>query len=175
MERKNGQERKPDGRKISKKLTPKQRRLVAKYANPNSDTYGNGTKSAIAAGYSERSAGQIGHEILKKPEIQREIERVLYESGATRELIGQVLKEGMNAHITRVFSPKDGELVYSKPLVDHPTRIKAAEVTGRLLGDFPTTHSIERRELLTIQQNIHISPPLPAKPATLEIEGELES
>ncbi|RID91195.1 terminase small subunit [Gemmobacter lutimaris] len=33
----------------------------------------NATQAAIRAGYSERTAGQIGYELLKKPEIQAEI------------------------------------------------------------------------------------------------------
>ncbi len=56
MSGKNGKPKKPDARKISKTLKPRQRKFVAHYADPTKDTFGNGTKSAIAAGYSERSA-----------------------------------------------------------------------------------------------------------------------
>lgn len=34
----------------------------------------NATRAAIVAGYSKKTAGSIGHEILKKPEIQERIE-----------------------------------------------------------------------------------------------------
>jgi len=48
-----------------KKLTEKQRLFVAEYCKDF-----NATQAAKRAGYSERTAGQTGHENLKKPEIQ---------------------------------------------------------------------------------------------------------
>ncbi len=47
-----------------KKLTPKQKRFVDEYLIDL-----NATQAAIRTGYSKRTAGQIGHELLKKPEI----------------------------------------------------------------------------------------------------------
>lgn len=38
-------------------------------------TYGNATRSAIEAGYSERTAHSIGHELKGKPHIRDAIER----------------------------------------------------------------------------------------------------
>lgn len=49
-------------------LTPKQERFVAEYLVDL-----NATQAAIRAGYSEDSAGSIGHENLTKPEIQEAI------------------------------------------------------------------------------------------------------
>jgi len=49
-------------------LTPKQRRFVNEYCVDE-----NATQAAIRAGYSENTAGQIGHENLKKPEIKAAI------------------------------------------------------------------------------------------------------
>lgn len=46
----------------------------------------NATQSAIRSGYSEDTAGSIGHELLKKPEIQAEIGR-LQEERAKRTQI----------------------------------------------------------------------------------------
>jgi phage terminase small subunit len=167
-------EKKPDGRKISRKLKPKHRKLIANYTDPTRETFGNGTKSAIAAGYSKTSARSTASEILTKPNVRREIERVLDEAGATREKVAQVLHKALEAKITRVFCPKDGELVYSEPLEDHPTQVRAAEVVGKLRGDFPTTHEQERVALLQIQQNILLVPPVKAKPEVIEIEGTVE-
>ncbi|MCH6554044.1 MAG: hypothetical protein IH793_07800 [Acidobacteria bacterium] len=56
MSGKNGKPKKPDARKISRKLKPRQRKFIANYTDPTKETFGNGTRSAIAAGYSERSA-----------------------------------------------------------------------------------------------------------------------
>ncbi|QTX33352.1 terminase small subunit [Aminithiophilus ramosus] len=45
------------------KLTAKRRAFVEAYA-------GNATEAALSAGYSPKTAHTIGHESLKKPEIQ---------------------------------------------------------------------------------------------------------
>ncbi|MGQ5719895.1 terminase small subunit [Pseudochrobactrum asaccharolyticum] len=49
-------------------LTPKQERFVSEYLIDL-----NATQAAIRAGYSERTAGQVGFENLKKPEIEKAI------------------------------------------------------------------------------------------------------
>ena len=49
-------------------LTPKQTRFVQEYLLDL-----NATQAAIRAGYSVKTAGSVGHEILKKPEIQAAI------------------------------------------------------------------------------------------------------
>jgi len=108
MSGKNRKPKKPDGRKISKRLNPRQRRFVAEFTNPESEAFGNQTKAAKLAGYSELSPGQAGHQLVKNTEVRREIERVLDEAGATREKVAQVLRSGLEAKITRVFCPKDG-------------------------------------------------------------------
>lgn len=51
-------------------LNPRQRRFAAEYLIDL-----NATQAAIRAGYSKKTAGQIGDENLKKPEIQAEIQR----------------------------------------------------------------------------------------------------
>ncbi len=50
-------------------LTQKQEIFAEEYAKNK----GNATKAALAAGYSEKTAGSIGNENLKKPEIQKRI------------------------------------------------------------------------------------------------------
>lgn len=67
-------------------LTPKQRRFVNEYCVDE-----NATQAAIRAMYSENSAGQIGHELLKKPEIQAAIaerqEELAIHAGITPEWV----------------------------------------------------------------------------------------
>lgn len=54
----------------------------------------NATQAAIRAGYSERTAGQIGYELLKKPEIQAEIEEGRKKAEERTEVtLDRVLKE----------------------------------------------------------------------------------
>ncbi len=168
-----GNENKPDGRKISRKLKPRQRKFIANYTDPTKETFSNGTKSAIAAGYSKTSARSTASEILTKPNVRREIERVLDEAGATREKVAQVLHNGLEAKTTRVFC-QDGQVIYSEPMEDHPTQVRAAEVVEKLRGDFPTTHEQERVALLQIQQTFNLVPPVDPVPEVIEIEGTVE-
>jgi phage terminase small subunit len=48
---------------VAKQLNPKQKRFCEEYLKDL-----NSSQAAIRAGYSEKTAGQIGHELLKKPE-----------------------------------------------------------------------------------------------------------
>lgn len=158
MSKSNGKEKKPDARKISKKLKPKHRKLIAHYTDPtNKDTFGNGKRSAIAAGYSETSAISTASEILTKPNVQREIERVMQAGGLTREKIVASLLDGLDAKQKKVFC-QDGKVIYSKPQKDHPTQVRAAEVAGKLYGDFPSNREQDRMAGLIFQQQIVIVP-----------------
>ena len=157
MSGKNRKPKKPDGRRISKRLNPRQRRFVVEFTNPESEAFGNQTKAAELAGYSELSPGQAGHQVVKNSEVQREIERVMQAEGLTREKVVQALRNGLEAKQTKVFC-QDGELIYSEPLEDHPTQVRAAEVAGKLRGDFPAHRTIERMELLRIQNTLIVVP-----------------
>ncbi len=158
MSGKNGKPKKPDARKISKRLKPKHRKLIAHYTDhTNKETFGNGGRSAIAAGYSETSAISTASAILAKPNVQREIERVMEAGGLTREKIVGALKNGLEAKQTKVFC-QDGEVIYSEPLPDHPTQVRAAEVAGKLYGDFPSGRQQDRIAALIFQQSIVVVP-----------------
>lgn len=67
-------------------MTPKQRQFVEEYLIDK-----NATQAAIRAGYSAKTAGQIGDENLKKPEIAKAVEeglaRLAEEAGVTQERI----------------------------------------------------------------------------------------
>ncbi len=56
----------------------------------------NASRAAKAAGYSDRSAGQIGHDNLKKPEIQKYLKQLMQERsgrvGVTADMVVQELK-----------------------------------------------------------------------------------
>ena len=100
---------------------------------------------------------QTGHDLVRNREGEREIEPALGEVGLTRKKIAQTPDRALDAKVTKVFC-NDGELIYSEPLEDHPTQVRAAEVAGELYGDFPTMRTIERWELLYLQQNIVVVP-----------------
>lgn len=59
---------------MAKKLTAKQKRFVEEYLIDL-----NATQAAIRAGYSVESAGDIGSENLKKPDIRAHVEKALAE------------------------------------------------------------------------------------------------
>lgn len=61
-------------------LTPKQQRFVEEYC-----TDFNATQAAIRAGYSERTAAEIGHENLKKPQIAEAVRARLDSLAMTAE------------------------------------------------------------------------------------------
>lgn len=73
----------------------------------------NATQAAIRAGYSEKTAGAIGHENLKKPEIQEAIAVAMKErSDRTRITADRVLQEVARLaffDIRKAFNP-DGSL-----------------------------------------------------------------
>ncbi len=158
MSGKNKKPKKPDGRKISKRLNLRQRRFIAEFTNPESEAFGNATKSAVASGYSPQRAMQTGHDLVRNREVEREIDRVMDELGATVQHGITRLKEGMDAKEVKVFHTKDGEIIYSKPLVALQERRLATEQMFRLRGLFPTSHIIDRRELINLQQNIIVVP-----------------
>lgn len=69
-----------DAKPKKRKLTDRRRLFVDAYL-----TTWNATLAAKSAGYSQKTAGQIGHELLKNPEIREEIERRLSDHAMTAE------------------------------------------------------------------------------------------
>lgn len=63
------------------KLTPKQAAFCAEYLIDL-----NATQAAIRAGYSAKTAGQMGDENLRKPEIQAEVSRLMADRGQKNEI-----------------------------------------------------------------------------------------
>lgn len=139
-----------------RKLTTKEAAFVAHYLG---DAKFNGTKAAILAGYSERSAYSIASENLKKPEI---IARVRDEL-ATRAMPA----EAVLAELTDVATAEWREFVTilswdeeGKPLqvkMDMSAKIKSLELLGKhhqLFSDnLNVTGGIEVREYVGIPED----------------------
>ena len=66
--------------------TPKQESFCVHYTTIGAETFSNGTKSAIAAGYSENSAYSQASAMLKNPKIQQRIKE-LHSENMSRNLI----------------------------------------------------------------------------------------
>lgn len=90
-------------------MTKKQKRFVEEYLIDL-----NATQAAIRAGYSPDTAGSIGSENLKKPEIKSRIDKAMAErsrrTGINQDRVLQELARIGFAKITDVVDPETGEI-----------------------------------------------------------------
>jgi phage terminase small subunit len=145
MSKNNGNHKKPDARKISKKLTLKQRRFVSEYTDPGGEGFGNQTRAAELAGYTELSPSQAGHQLMRNTQVKGEVERITSRelnhifdaAGLTIERLAKGLKKAVVAKEEKAFlHQKTGNVVYSKRMIAHDIRLKAIRLTAELRGDF---------------------------------------
>jgi phage terminase small subunit len=97
---------------VSKPLTPKQQRFCEEYIVDL-----NATQAAIRAGYSKKTAGSQGHDLLKKPAIQELVGKMRADQSEATGITAKSVLERLNAVANRCM---DAEPVYSKfgqPLV----------------------------------------------------------
>lgn len=102
---------------MAKKLNEKQELFVAEYLLD-----GNATRAAKASGYSEDTAGSIGHELLKKPEIAEAIAAAFNKRLQRLELSAdRVLQElaKLAFYDPRAFYKADGSLKHPTELDDN--------------------------------------------------------
>ena len=101
-------------------LTAKQSRFVDEYLVDL-----NATQAALRAGYSQRTAGQIGDENLKKPEIQSAIQQRMQERQARTQITADlVLREVASIAL----APLGDEVVKTAD------KLKALELAGKHLA-----------------------------------------
>lgn len=116
------------------KLTPKQKAFADYYIQ-----YGNCTKAAIKAGYSERSASEIGAENLRKPQLRLYIDEAMKQKENERIASADEVLEFLTS-VTRgkiieevpVVHGKDFTIVNKKPSVRD--RNRAAELLAKRYG-----------------------------------------
>lgn len=101
--------------KVASKLNARQAAFVAYYLRD-----WNATRAARRAGYSKRTAGQIGHELLKKPEIIEAIQQKLADLHATS-----------NEVLTRLTAQARGDIT---SLLNDDGTIDLAYIRKRRLG-----------------------------------------
>lgn len=102
---------------MEKKLTLKQQRFVKEYIKT-----GNGTQSAIKAGYSKHTANEIAAENLAKPSIKLKIEKVMSKEA---EEIGLNARKILSV-LNNILDRQDDDKLLSHVL-------KAAELSGKHL------------------------------------------
>lgn len=106
-------------------LTPKQERFVQEYLVDL-----NATQAAIRAGYKEKTAGAIGSENLKKPEIQSALQRALKDREERTEVTQDyVIKKLVEIADKEASDAQDSELKYSN-------KLRALELLGKHTGAF---------------------------------------
>lgn len=129
-----------------KSLTPKQEAFVREYLIDL-----NATQAAIRAGYSEDTAGAIGHENLKKPEIATRIERLMDARSKRVQLdADRVLQEiaaigfakldaaGMIQEMEKLVA--EGLDPRALARLSYPDKLKALELLGKHLKLFTDKH-----------------------------------
>ena len=77
-------------------MTPKQQRFVDEYLIDL-----NATQAAIRAGYSAKTAGQIGDELLKKPEIANLVQAAMDERSARTEITADYVLQSIVSTMER--------------------------------------------------------------------------
>lgn len=126
-------------------LTPKQQRFVEEYLIDL-----NATQAAVRAGYSEKTAGQIGEQNLKKLEIKKAIQEAQNNRSERTEITQNYVLENIKKVVERcmqaegVFTPDgspliiqdaEGELVPAF-VFKETGALKGLELLGKHLGMF---------------------------------------
>lgn len=97
---------------------------------------GNATEAAKSAGYSEKTAGSMGHELLKRPEISSEIEKRAQETAKKYELTTDLVVKSIVQELT--FDPaklyQAGGQLKDITELDEDTRMALASVEFEQLG-----------------------------------------
>ncbi|MBK8199220.1 MAG: terminase small subunit [Acidobacteria bacterium] len=118
-----------------KRLNPKHRLFVRQYIR-----HRNASKAAVLAGYSEKTAGSIGNELLNKPEIEEAIEiglaRLAEKIDVDAERVIQEYAKIAFARPDDVIRWEDGKLVLTDiDDLDDDTLASIAEVTRTVSGE----------------------------------------
>ncbi|MBP3958357.1 terminase small subunit [Gemmata sp. G18] len=120
---------------MATELTPKQQRFVEEYLIDL-----NATQAAIRAGYSEDTAGSMGHENLKKPEIQAALKEAMDARSQRTQITADMVMAELGrlgfSNIRHYMSWNDSavQLVPSEELNDDATRC-IAEVSQTVTAE----------------------------------------
>jgi len=124
---------------MAKKLTIKQQKFADEYI-----ISGNATQAAIKAGYSKKTAGSVGNENLKKPDIisyiQKRTEAISNAKIADQKEILQYLTSVLRGEQTESVATAKG--IFSGVEVAAKDRVKAAELLGKHTAMWTERHDI---------------------------------
>ncbi len=121
-------------------LTPKQDSFCVHYTTIGAETFSNGTKSAIAAGYSEKSAYSQACNLLKNPKIQQRI----------KELHAENMSRN-NITIDKVLADLEHDKLMARQVGQYAVAKGCTELQGKYLAMFTDninqTDTVRQREL----------------------------
>ncbi|MCD8008147.1 MAG: terminase small subunit [Clostridiales bacterium] len=140
-------------------MTERQRRFCDEYI-----ISGNATQAAIEAGYSPRTAKQIGQENLTKPDLNSYISEQLARLHSEKTADGQevleyltsVLRGESTAHVLSMCGDGRQEVIAKPP--DEKERLKAAELLGKRFGLFKDSVTVDGDLDLNIRVDYGDSP-----------------
>jgi hypothetical protein len=104
---------------MAKAINAKEAQFIAFYTSPKSDGFDNATVSARLAGYSPKSCASMGWQLVKKPKIKAEIERIKTNS------LGILDKESFTKHAMSDYQSLE---------VTEPNRPRFLELAGKANG-----------------------------------------
>ncbi|MGN1031660.1 MAG: terminase small subunit [Butyricicoccaceae bacterium] len=124
-------------------MTEKQKRFADEYLVDS-----NATQAAVRAGYSKKTAGSIGQENLKKPEIKSYIDEELARLKAENiadaqevmEYLTSVLRGESRSSVLCMAGEGTQEVIEKPP--DEKEKLKAAELLGRRYSLFTDKMSV---------------------------------
>jgi phage terminase small subunit len=114
-------------------LTLKQKKFTKEYLET-----GNATQSAIKAGYSKKTAGEMGYENLNKPQIKQTIEEAQAKLGLSAEYVLGNFKEMVEFGKKKTLKSKQvgQELINYEDLQDGQLAFRANEALAKNLQLF---------------------------------------
>lgn len=136
------------------KLTEKQKRFADYYIET-----GNATEAAIKAGYSQKTAKEMGYENLTKPHIKAYIDERIREMDEKRimkaeevmQLLTAIARNEVKEEVV-VFG--DGMSVIEEKGISAKDRLKALELIGKRYGLWTDKQQIEGEVQVNIIDNI---------------------
>lgn len=120
-------------------LTERQERFCQEYAKS-----GNATQSAIHAGYSERSAKQVGSRLMTNADVQDRIRELqgeiknekIAEAREIQEVLTSIIRGESEEEVIVVENCGDGcsEAIKKKKKPSHSDKIKASQLLAKMQG-----------------------------------------
>lgn len=104
---------------MAKAINAKEAQFIANFTSPKSEGFDNATVSAKLAGYSPKTAAAQGWQLLKKPKIKTEIDRI------KTNCLGILDKESFTKHAMSDYQSLD---------VNEPNKPRFLELAGKANG-----------------------------------------